>query len=236
MGDAAHMLHGADIFLVSQVSSIVDIVVPSKLATAFGAGAMVVASCAENSETARLVRESGGGIVIPAGDDEALSLRREVGASVLLWRLDDRRDLARGRTSRRSLRARSAAWVDVMKVRDLKAKLAEFDDDLDILVHVEGELELECPGCGDMATADLSDLVMCEVDELTLDHSCPDDEGKEHSLVRMWVKDVELVDVEAGAVVRHLTVVPDVDDQHELPTEPMNERPSELPESRAESN
>ena len=72
-GMLPHMLHGADAFLVSQSSSVVDIVVPSKLATAFGAGAMVVASCAENSETARLVRESGGGIVIPAGDDEALS-------------------------------------------------------------------------------------------------------------------------------------------------------------------
>jgi colanic acid biosynthesis glycosyl transferase WcaI len=68
-----HMLHGADVLLVSQASSVVDIVVPSKLATAFGAGAMVVASCAENSETARLVRESGGGVVISAGDDEALA-------------------------------------------------------------------------------------------------------------------------------------------------------------------
>ena len=68
-----HMLYGADAFLISQSSRVVDIVVPSKIATALGAGAMVVASCAENSETAKLVRESGGGIVIPAGDDEALS-------------------------------------------------------------------------------------------------------------------------------------------------------------------
>jgi colanic acid biosynthesis glycosyl transferase WcaI len=68
-----HMLHGADVLLVSQSSKVVDIVVPSKLATALGAGAMVVASCAENSETAKLVTESGGGVVVPAGDDDALS-------------------------------------------------------------------------------------------------------------------------------------------------------------------
>ena len=49
-----------------------DIVVPSKLLTALGAGAMIVAACAAESETARLVRESGGGIVIPASDDAAL--------------------------------------------------------------------------------------------------------------------------------------------------------------------
>ena len=68
-----HMLCGADVLLISQSFRVVDIVVPSKIATAFGAGAMVVASCAANSETAKLVTESGGGIVIPAGDDESLS-------------------------------------------------------------------------------------------------------------------------------------------------------------------
>ena len=50
----------------------VDIVVPSKLLTALGAGAMIVAACAAESETAHLVRESGGGIVIHASDDVTL--------------------------------------------------------------------------------------------------------------------------------------------------------------------
>ena len=68
-----HMLHGADVFLISQSSRVVDIVVPSKLTTALGAGAMVVASCAESSETANIVVESGGGVTVPAGDEEALS-------------------------------------------------------------------------------------------------------------------------------------------------------------------
>ncbi|OLE71002.1 MAG: hypothetical protein AUI36_03090, partial [Cyanobacteria bacterium 13_1_40CM_2_61_4] len=56
-----HMLSGADVVLVSQLPEVVDIVVPSKLLTALGAGAMIVAACASESETARLVRTSGGG-------------------------------------------------------------------------------------------------------------------------------------------------------------------------------
>lgn len=67
-----HMLSGADVVLVSQLPEVVDIVVPSKLVTALGAGAMVVAACDPASETAGLVNKSGGGIVIPPSDDAAL--------------------------------------------------------------------------------------------------------------------------------------------------------------------
>lgn len=67
-----HMLSGADVVLVSQLPEVVDIVVPSKLLTALGAGAMIVAACAPGSETARLIGESDGGLVIRASDDEAL--------------------------------------------------------------------------------------------------------------------------------------------------------------------
>jgi hypothetical protein len=66
------MLSGADLVLVSQVAAVVDIVVPSKLITSFGAGAMIIAACAPDSEAARLIADSGGGITIGAGDDAAL--------------------------------------------------------------------------------------------------------------------------------------------------------------------
>lgn len=72
-----HMLSGADLVVVSQLPEVIDIVVPSKLITAFGAGAMILAACPEQSETARLIRESDGGIVVAASDDEALV--REIG-------------------------------------------------------------------------------------------------------------------------------------------------------------
>jgi putative colanic acid biosynthesis glycosyltransferase WcaI len=68
----AHMLSGADLVLISQMAEIVDIVVPSKLITALGAGAMVVAACAPDSETAQLIKESNGGLLVAAGDDVAL--------------------------------------------------------------------------------------------------------------------------------------------------------------------
>jgi colanic acid biosynthesis glycosyl transferase WcaI len=67
------MMYGADIVLISQLPQVIDIVVPSKLVTAMGAGSMIVAACASQSETAALIRESEGGIVVPASDDERLA-------------------------------------------------------------------------------------------------------------------------------------------------------------------
>ena len=67
-----HMLAGADLLLVSQVAEVGDLAVPSKLITALAAGAMVVAACSVDSETARLVREGDSGIRIDAGDDAGL--------------------------------------------------------------------------------------------------------------------------------------------------------------------
>ncbi|UCF18252.1 MAG: glycosyltransferase family 4 protein [Gemmatimonadota bacterium] len=68
-----HMLSGADAVLISQLPEVVDIVVPSKLLTALAAGAMIVAACAADSETAHLVAESRGGVVVPPGDDGSLA-------------------------------------------------------------------------------------------------------------------------------------------------------------------
>src|SRR6266571_2541923 len=68
----AHMLSGADLVLVSQMAEVVDIMVPSKLITALGAGAMVVAACAPESETAHLINAAQTGLLIGAGDDVGL--------------------------------------------------------------------------------------------------------------------------------------------------------------------
>jgi colanic acid biosynthesis glycosyl transferase WcaI len=67
-----HTLSGADVLLVSQLPEVLDIVVPSKLLSAMASGALIVAACAANSEAARLVRESGGGILVDAGNEAAL--------------------------------------------------------------------------------------------------------------------------------------------------------------------
>jgi len=68
-----HMLSGADIVLVSQRREVIDIVVPSKLLTAMAAGAMIVGACSKGSEMEQILSESGGGIVIPAEDEQALA-------------------------------------------------------------------------------------------------------------------------------------------------------------------
>ncbi len=68
-----HMLYGADVCLVSQLPTVVDVVVPSKLITCMGAGAMIVAACSPISETAAVLQRSGGGVAIPASDDATLS-------------------------------------------------------------------------------------------------------------------------------------------------------------------
>ncbi|MFL5482636.1 MAG: glycosyltransferase family 4 protein [Gemmatimonadaceae bacterium] len=68
-----HMLFGADACLVSQRPEVVDVVVPSKLITAMGAGAMIIAACSPNSESAKIIEDSGGGVHIAASDDAALA-------------------------------------------------------------------------------------------------------------------------------------------------------------------
>lgn len=68
-----HMLFGADVVLVTQLPEVVATVVPLKLITAMAAGAMIVAACAAESDTAKLVRASGGGICVPPSDDGALA-------------------------------------------------------------------------------------------------------------------------------------------------------------------
>lgn len=68
----SHMLSGANVVLISQRPEVVDIVVPSKLLTALGAGATIIAACPDTSETARIIYESGGGLVVPPSDDGAL--------------------------------------------------------------------------------------------------------------------------------------------------------------------
>ena len=68
-----HMLSGADVLLICQLPEVVDVVVPSKLMTALGAGGMILASCAGDSETGRILRQNEAGLIVEAGDDQALA-------------------------------------------------------------------------------------------------------------------------------------------------------------------
>lgn len=71
------LLGAADALVVNQCANVVDSVAPSKLLSYMAAGRPVVAAVNEHSVAARLVRESGGGVVVPAEDPPALALALE---------------------------------------------------------------------------------------------------------------------------------------------------------------
>lgn len=72
------MLEAADILIMHQRATVRDMSMPSKLPTYFAAGRPVVAAVAPDSETAREIEASGGGVVVAPGDPHALAeaLRR----------------------------------------------------------------------------------------------------------------------------------------------------------------
>ncbi len=66
------VLAAADVLLVSERSTVVDMSLPSKLTTYFTAGRPVIAAVPEEGATAAEIRRSGGGVVVPVGDPGAL--------------------------------------------------------------------------------------------------------------------------------------------------------------------
>ena len=70
--DFRGLLAASDICVVTQQKSVSEIAFPSKIVTYFAAGRPVIASVNCGSEVARVVRESGVGRVVSAGDPEGL--------------------------------------------------------------------------------------------------------------------------------------------------------------------
>jgi glycosyltransferase involved in cell wall biosynthesis len=66
------VLAAADVLLVNQRGSVTDMSLPGKVTNYFAAGIPVVAAVADESETAKEVRRSGAGMVVPADKPEAL--------------------------------------------------------------------------------------------------------------------------------------------------------------------
>ena len=67
------MLVATDVALVTQQKTVSDIVFPSKVVTLLASGCPVLASVNAESQVARAVRDSRGGIVVPPEDPEALA-------------------------------------------------------------------------------------------------------------------------------------------------------------------
>jgi glycosyltransferase involved in cell wall biosynthesis len=66
------VLAAADVLLVSERSTAVDMSLPSKLTSYFVAGRPVVAAVSLDGATAQELTRSGGGVVVPAGQPGAL--------------------------------------------------------------------------------------------------------------------------------------------------------------------
>jgi colanic acid biosynthesis glycosyl transferase WcaI len=67
-----NVLAAADVLLVNERATIVDMSLPGKLTSYFAAARPVVAAVPSNGATAREVTQAGAGIVVPAEDPNAL--------------------------------------------------------------------------------------------------------------------------------------------------------------------
>jgi colanic acid biosynthesis glycosyl transferase WcaI len=70
--DYRQVLASADVLLVNELPGVGEMAVPSKLTSYFSAGRPVLAATDANGITAAEIRDSGAGIVVPAGDPAAL--------------------------------------------------------------------------------------------------------------------------------------------------------------------
>jgi len=102
--DFPDVLSAADVLLVTQRASVLDMSVPSKLTSYFAAGRPVVASVAPEGGTAQEVRRSEAGLVVPPEDAAAL--------------LDAVRRLTRDAAAADELGARGPAYVEAHLSRE----------------------------------------------------------------------------------------------------------------------
>jgi exopolysaccharide biosynthesis WecB/TagA/CpsF family protein len=71
--EVANILAAADVLLVSERATVVDMSLPSKLTAYFAAGRPIVAAVPAVGATAREIQVSGAGVVVPIGDASALN-------------------------------------------------------------------------------------------------------------------------------------------------------------------
>jgi glycosyltransferase involved in cell wall biosynthesis len=71
--EVPNMLEAADVLLVSERATVIDMSLPSKLTSYFAAGRPIVAAVPDLGSTAGEVRRSGAGLVVPVGDPDRLN-------------------------------------------------------------------------------------------------------------------------------------------------------------------
>ncbi len=71
--EVPNILAAADVLLVSERATVIDMSLPSKLTSYFAAGRPIVAAVPPDGSTAREIERSGAGIVVPIGDADELN-------------------------------------------------------------------------------------------------------------------------------------------------------------------
>lgn len=71
--EVPNVLDAADVLLVSERATVIDMSLPSKLTSYFAAGRPIVAAVPPGGSTAREIVRSGGGVVVPVGDPDELN-------------------------------------------------------------------------------------------------------------------------------------------------------------------
>jgi colanic acid biosynthesis glycosyl transferase WcaI len=72
--DLPQMLAAADVGLVVQKKNIVSFNMPSKIQVLLASGGALVASVPDNGTAARAIKQSGGGVIVPPEDPQALAM------------------------------------------------------------------------------------------------------------------------------------------------------------------
>ncbi|MEH2254984.1 WcaI family glycosyltransferase [Nostoc sp.] len=72
--DLPQMLAAADIGLVVQKKNVVSFNMPSKIQVLLASGGALIASVPDNGTAARAIRQSGGGVIVPPEDPQALAM------------------------------------------------------------------------------------------------------------------------------------------------------------------
>jgi glycosyltransferase involved in cell wall biosynthesis len=119
-GIHASLLAAADVLLLSERASQIEMSLPSKLTSYFAAARPIVAAVPAGGASAAEVTRSGAGLVVPAGDPEALlaalrTLRDDAGLAARLGSAGPA--YAAANTSSAACLERAAAFVDAIAGR-----------------------------------------------------------------------------------------------------------------------
>jgi glycosyltransferase involved in cell wall biosynthesis len=115
--DLPNVLGAADLLLVSERATVVDMSLPSKLTTYFAAGRPIVAAVPEDGSTAAEVRRSGAGVTVPVGDPDSLN------EAVANLRTDEARAEALGDAGRHYASATLGETAAMIRVDQLLERL-----------------------------------------------------------------------------------------------------------------